>query len=346
MSRPRWFGFRRALASALLALLTPCAAHASLIDYWSFDGCTSTDAVGGQDLTKSGGPVCATGAVGQAWVLDGVTSFLERGAASALAIGSRPWSVAAWMRLDGDTTAAHAMVAWYRCGANPLCNTFDSALWSIWDLKGHAYWDVRDDALHDYDLTDSTVALGDHQWHLVVGTLSAAHDSLHLYVDGVHRGGRAVTIGTLTGSPPLEIGRWYRVGWAQPDYYFPGAIDEVRIYDEELSRAAVASLYAARVAGVPVAPGAGTGLALERVAPNPVRASRLSLAFTAAGGAPVRVELLDVLGRTVMSRVFDALADGRHELTLDGHGTFPPGVYLVRVRQGAASVSRRVTVLR
>ncbi len=42
---------------------------------------------------------------------------------------------------------------------------------------------------------------------------------------------------------PLEIGRMFRQGWGQPGNYFPGSIDEVRIYDTELSATAIEALY-------------------------------------------------------------------------------------------------------
>jgi hypothetical protein len=57
------------------------------------------------------------------------------------------------------------------------------------------------------------------------------------------------------------------------------------------------ALYGSGLASVPQAPAAA--LAIDRIAPNPVRSSHVHVAFVAPGGAPVRVTLLDLLGRRV-----------------------------------------------
>jgi hypothetical protein len=96
------------------------------------------------------------------------------------------------------------------------------------------------------------------------------------------------------------------------------------------------------------AEGAASGVSLAPPAPNPARGTvRLSLALPSAGGA--QVEVLDPAGRRVR-----VLADGSHPagtLSLawdlrDAAGRrVRPGVYFVRARLAAASLSRRLVVL-
>ncbi len=343
---PRNPSIRTCLAALVaVAVLVPSLARASLVAYWSFDGCSTTDAVASHDLSTGGSPVCASGVLGTAWTLDGSSQYFER-VDAAFSPGARPWTVTAWVRSNADTTLNHVIVAWYRCGATPECHDYDAALWSLFDVHGRTQWDVRDDNGSDNYLIDSTVAIADHRWHFVVGTMSAAHDTIELYVDGVRRKAKATAMTTVTGTPPIEIGRWYRTGWGSPDYYYDGTIDEVRICDERLSASAIAALYAAGTASVPGRSAGGTMLTLDRLAPNPVRGASVRLAFTTADATPVRVTVLDVTGRRVSERVLELASAGPHTLELDGGAVSAPGVYLVQLAQGATTVSRRVTVLR
>ena len=84
-------------------------------------------------------------------------------------------------------------------------------------------------------------------------------------------------------------------------------------------------------------------LALEGVQPNPgVHGARI--AFVLPALAPARLELLDVAGRRVWRREVGALGPGRQSVALDE--TIPPGVYLLRLTQGRASVTARAVLLR
>ena len=64
---------------------------------------------------------------------------------------------------------------------------------------------------------------------------------------------------------------------------------------------------------------------------------------------PVRaaawLELFDVAGRSVVARDVGMLGAGAHALNLFEHARIRPGLYFVRLRQGANGQVRRVTVL-
>ena len=86
-------------------------------------------------------------------------------------------------------------------------------------------------------------------------------------------------------------------------------------------------------------------LALEGARPNPLRGDGLSVTFALPTAAPARLELLDVSGRRVVEREVGSFGAGRHTLDL-GEGThLLPGLYLVRLTQGANTRTARVTVL-
>jgi hypothetical protein len=92
--------------------------------------------------------------------------------------------------------------------------------------------------------------------------------------------------------------------------------------------------------------GATLAFALESVRPNPTRGEPLGVAFTLPSSASARLELLDVSGRRVMEREVGALGAGRHSVALAAGGRLAPGLYLVRLTQGANVRLARVAVLR
>lgn len=82
-------------------------------------------------------------------------------------------------------------------------------------------------------------------------------------------------------------------------------------------------------------------LALRPVRPNPVRGDFV-VPFTLPGRDPASVAVVDVTGRRVASEDVGDLGAGDHELAVRG---LRPGVYMVRLTQGASVLVRRMVVL-
>jgi hypothetical protein len=85
--------------------------------------------------------------------------------------------------------------------------------------------------------------------------------------------------------------------------------------------------------------------ALDAVRPNPTRGRNLTIQFALPSDVPARLELLDVSGRRIIGRDVGALGPGRHAVELGADRAVPPGLYLVRLTQGASQRITRVTVL-
>ena len=85
------------------------------------------------------------------------------------------------------------------------------------------------------------------------------------------------------------------------------------------------------------------GLAVSSPAPNPVR-DTASLTVTTSQAGPVRVEVVDVLGRVVSSPDVPS-GPGRHEIRLDA-ARWAPGLYHVRISSAGERTTRRLVVLR
>ncbi len=97
------------------------------------------------------------------------------------------------------------------------------------------------------------------------------------------------------------------------------------------------------VLGVPG--GERMSFALDQVFPNPARGPRLSARFTLPGPGAGSLELLDVAGRRVAERALAGLGAGRHILDFGVGEHLAPGIYMVRLRQGANERMTRVAVL-
>src|SRR5262245_1416634 len=104
------------------------------------------------------------------------------------------------------------------------------------------------------------------------------------------------------------------------------------------------------VSAVPVAvrePGAGAGVQLGAITPNPT-AGRMRVALQLPAAASVDFSVYDVAGRLTWS-ASRTLAAGRHDLEWDGRARggarARAGVYLARVKVGAVEEARRFVLL-
>jgi len=97
-------------------------------------------------------------------------------------------------------------------------------------------------------------------------------------------------------------------------------------------------------ATIDVPPAGAPAFALERVRPNPAPAMRLVVSFTLPTEAPARLEVFDVRGARVGVQDVGSLGAGRHTVPLPSP-RLAPGIYLVRLSQGVASMTQRITVV-
>jgi hypothetical protein len=89
-------------------------------------------------------------------------------------------------------------------------------------------------------------------------------------------------------------------------------------------------------------PSSGLGLALS---PNPGRGAITAHLSLAAAG-PVVLEVFDTTGRAVLPARHERLSPGTHTWVLSDRALAAAGVYLVRLRAGSQSVTRRFVRLR
>ncbi|MGB3073368.1 MAG: LamG-like jellyroll fold domain-containing protein [Candidatus Moraniibacteriota bacterium] len=211
----------------LYRLTSPTGTDTSLKGYWSFNGqdlsgTTAADRSGaGNNGTLTNGPTITEGKLGQALNFDGTNDTVSI-SPTGLPTGSRTISV--WAKatlLDGS----YRGVIGYGNQNNGEAFAIQINSSNEWVITG---WGAPN------AVSGGAVVL--NQWTHIVGTYSGGNASI--YVNGVLVGGPAA----ITSAPNLNysaIGSRLDGGGD----YFPGQIDEVRIYNRVLSDTEVKALY-------------------------------------------------------------------------------------------------------
>jgi len=86
-------------------------------------------------------------------------------------------------------------------------------------------------------------------------------------------------------------------------------------------------------------------LALETASPNPARGV-ISITYTLQSADPVHFEITDVSGRIVAHRDLGSPGPGSHTYLVDPALAPAPGVYWIRLSQGAFTRATKVAILR
>ncbi len=86
-------------------------------------------------------------------------------------------------------------------------------------------------------------------------------------------------------------------------------------------------------------------LSIDRVAPNPSD-GRFSVHLSLESADPASLEVWDIAGRRRLQRVLEGVSPGAHTLEFTGEAQLSPGLYWIRLRQGAQARVYRVVVAR
>ncbi len=157
--------------------------------------------------------------------------------------------------------------------------------------------------------------------------------------------------GDLDIAPSVErredAGAWLAIGIVRPDgaglLRFEDATAQPQkryAYRLSWSNGAAAATSAEVQVSVPA-----LRFALMGLTPNPSR-DGLTVAFSLPDAQPARLEVMDLAGRRVLARDVGGLGPGDHVMAMAPAGVIRPGIYLVRLERGAASVVKRACVIK
>jgi len=199
------------------------------ISQWNFDetmGGTALDSAGPNPGTLFNGPARVAGKFGGALQLNGVNQYVNVPSSASLNVPQR-FSISLWFRPGQNLNAAS--------GRKDVFKKFLS------------YWLILNYPAHDGKLSfilnsggpavrSTTSSWSSNQWYHIVAT----HDgvTMKLYVNGALEGSSVVGVSAAPSSYPVQIG-----GNTEQGFWFPGAMDDVRLFCTNLAVNAVQSLF-------------------------------------------------------------------------------------------------------
>ncbi|MGA2786622.1 MAG: LamG-like jellyroll fold domain-containing protein [Verrucomicrobiota bacterium] len=211
----------------------PCVpAPSGLTGWWPAEG-NANDSVGGNSGTLVNSVSFTTGEVSQAFLFDGVSSYVSIPDSPSLDSFTTSITIETWIKVNQTT-------------ANSNWKGIVTKGNSSWRLQGRAGAKTvvfsANGVSPNVDLYGSR-NVNDGQWHHVAGVYDGT--TMFLYVDGTLDVSQPATGSIAQNSLPLCIGQTAN----STGYYFNGLIDEASIYNRALTAAEIQSIYSAGSSG-------------------------------------------------------------------------------------------------
>jgi hypothetical protein len=207
----------------------------NLVGWWKFDGNANDSSGNGNNGTEKSKPTYVAGKIGHAVSFDGTSDRIEVPANFADNPELYPAaaiSVSAWIRTTVPRDALCNVIR-HDLHFTPL-QTFADSAWSIAFVNRFGSMARRRSAL-DWS------KINDGKWHFYTATYN---NGIHeIWIDGTkeasnNHGPFPLWTG---GDKPWMFGSNERGGGS--GYYYPGELDDVRIYDYALSKGEITTLY-------------------------------------------------------------------------------------------------------
>jgi hypothetical protein len=238
------------LLAVILNVLLGAAAMAVAPDsapiaYWKFDeasGDIASDSSGNGHTGTIVGATWVSGKTGGAVSFDGIGNYLFASDAQSggttgagLDMGTRDWTAAAWINTTGSGMVLTKMG--FVGGSNPdgwgLSVSQNGTVGAVIHKSNGSIVNI---------FSGDGALVNDGQWHHIAVVFSRA-GSMTRYVDGLRSGAR-YGLASLSGQS-INNSRQVRIGardQAGDEIFFPGLIDDARIYAAALSAQGIAAL--------------------------------------------------------------------------------------------------------
>ncbi|MDE2041249.1 MAG: hypothetical protein KGI59_02615, partial [Patescibacteria group bacterium] len=228
-------------------------AGSGLVGWWKFDegsGTTAADSSGsGNTGTLVGGPTWTTGQIGGALSFNGTNQYVTA-STNSMPASAQAVSISAWVFISQYPNSKSSIV--WRGSTSAGGGFGDPRIFAL-TLEGASnnvpvfYAESAGSGGLYYDAT-SSVSIGTGSWHLITGT-SDGSGHLAIYVDGSSAGAQGPFLGFSSGSADSTVYVGADNSRSSLEDYFPGRVDDVRIYNRALSAQEVSVLYAEASSG-------------------------------------------------------------------------------------------------
>jgi Concanavalin A-like lectin/glucanases superfamily/F5/8 type C domain len=206
-------------------LVTPIAPDdANLVAHYTFDGNINDSSGSGSNGTANGAPTYGPGADGQAIVLDGVQDYVS--VVSLGISGADARTISGWAKADTTTIPAWTDVFGFT-GPSTNGQHFDIQAVGDTGTTTLGYY-----GLHRHGWEQDILPI-DLEWHHLAATFDGA--TVSWYGDGL-------PIGSGDVSDVDTPGAFHMGKREDNENFFPGSVDEVRVYDRALSDGEIAYL--------------------------------------------------------------------------------------------------------
>ncbi|MFH7881016.1 MAG: DUF2341 domain-containing protein, partial [Candidatus Aenigmatarchaeota archaeon] len=219
-------------------VINPIYNETGLIASWHFNEGSGTIALDSSGNNNNGnlvnGPTWVNGKFGKALSFDGVDDYVST---TNQFSNPQTFSLVIWFKTT--SASGRKIIGFENTQTGTGSTNYDRHLYVGTD--GKLYFGVYDGSTRTIS---TTTTVTDGSWHFAVATFSS--NVMRLYLDGNF-------VGSLSTGGAQNFNGWWRIGsykcagWPNcGDGYFPGIIDEVRIYNRALSDTEIQALYQAK----------------------------------------------------------------------------------------------------
>tara|TARA_Y100001935_G_scaffold254275_1_gene262785 strand:- start:58436 stop:60643 length:2208 start_codon:yes stop_codon:yes gene_type:complete len=316
----------------------------SLVASYPFTGGSLLDEVG-EKVAQATDVISAAdrfGEEGNAVSFNGASSFINFGNSEDFQFGTGEFSFALWMKAD---EIQNSFVFGKRAGA---ASNFTQ--WSLTLSQAGAGTDNGSDLLmatRDSNQNSFGIVAYDMlgEWHHVAYTHNPTSGG-KLYVDGeLYQTMQLSAFGNLDVETNNLVAGYIE---GENSNYFRGLLDDITIYNYEISESLIDSLFGDYEPNTGVSNEMNTDspdeFVLKQNYPNPFNPST-NIHFDLPKSSVVNLEVYDLMGKRVATLVNERMGAGSHMVTFNASG-LASGIYLYRIQAGNFIQTRKLTLIK
>ncbi len=218
-----------------------------LVGYWTFDGAdvsgtTATDrGSGGNNGTLTNSPTKTQGKLGQGLSFDGTNDYVTLGnnTMGTDLDGATQITFSAWIKptaYPSSGSRRRFFAVSMGGGVTGLMLSLYNNSGNLLEVGGRSY---TSDSFQSVTETGPSI----NEWHFVTGVFDIPNDTIKIYIDGVLVKTGAVSFGSTTYQHATSSYPDTLSSFEGAQEYFQGSLDEMRIYERELSLSEIKTLY-------------------------------------------------------------------------------------------------------